>query len=79
MKKIKLQLQEIKVKSFVTIVNKEEQRTAKGGYVHHPRVPIAMVEVMDTVGGSHWTSEKTRATNSNDVLTILGSNNKLKS
>jgi len=78
MKKKKLQLEELKVKSFVTVVNKEEQRTAKGGYRYKATIADAMDVVMDTVGGGHWTSEKTRATNTGNVLARLGNNTKNK-
>ena len=79
MKKKKLQLNELKVKSFITVVNKEEQRTAKGGYVNHPRVDDALNSVVNNVGDSYWTSEKTRATGSDNVLTSFGASNKHKS
>jgi hypothetical protein len=78
MKKKKLQLKELKVKSFITVVNKEEQRTTKGGYVYKATVDIALSEVIGPGGGS-WTSEKTRATNSDDVLKTFGGNNNPKS
>ncbi len=64
MKKKILKLEELKVKSFVTQVNKEEQKTAKGGYVYKPGLPIAMSEV----GVVHWTSEKTRLSTSDNLL-----------
>jgi len=79
MKKKKLQIKELKVKSFITVVNKEEQRTAKGGYVYHPRIAGSLNEVADTIGGLEWTSEKTRATSSDNVLTSLGGNHKTQS
>ena len=78
MKKKKLQLEELKVKSFVTVVNKEEQRTAKGGYVYKASIDAAMDVVMDTVGGGHWTSEKTRLTGTGSVLARFDNNTKSK-
>lgn len=76
MKKKKLQIEELKVKSFVTVVNKEEQRTTKGGYVHKQGVASIAHVVGDTAGGSYWTSEKTRATNADNVLAKLGGTSK---
>ncbi len=78
MKKKKLQINELKVKSFITVVNKEEQRTAKGGYVNHPRENATLNEVVNNVGDSYWTSDKTRVAGSNNVLTSMGVNNKNK-
>ena len=69
MKKKKLQLKELKVKSFITIVGKEEQRTAKGGYVNHPKVSvISKVAKFVNEPSPSWTSEKTRATGSDELL-----------
>jgi len=70
MKKKKLQLEELKVKSFITVVNKEEQRTTKGGYVHKQRLASNHIAV-GHVDGGNWTSEKTRATDSDNVLANL--------
>lgn len=67
MKKKILKLEELKVKSFVTQVNKAEQKTAKGGYVYKPGLPIAMSEV----GVANWTSEKTRVLSSDNLLSGL--------
>ena len=75
MKKKKLQLEELKVKSFLTIVNKEEQRTSKGGYVNHNKADIAAKAFDDLAEGTYWTSEKTRATGSDDLLTSFGGSN----
>ena len=72
MKKKKLQLKDLKVKSFITILGKEEQRTAKGGYVNHPKVSVISKEVkFVNEQNPSWTSEKTRATGSDDVLRNL--------
>jgi len=79
MKKKKLQLKELKVKSFITIVKKEEQRTAKGGYVNYPQVTPNVHVALDTVVGPYWTSEKTRATDSEVVLMGFGRDGKSKS
>jgi hypothetical protein len=75
MKKKKLQLKELKVKSFITVVNKEEQRTAKGGYVYRPGIVAAVNEVASTEITGPWTSEKTRATSSDNVLSSFGNKN----
>jgi len=77
MKKKKLQLKELKVKSFITVVNKEEQRTAKGGYVNYNNFALAQnVLVGSDIIVGPWTSEKTRATGSEDVLIGFGRNGK---
>lgn len=70
MKKKKLQLKELKVKSFLTVVNKEEQRTAKGGYVYRHKIAV-ISHVKDVAGSPSWTSEKTRVLGSDGVLARL--------
>lgn len=52
MSKKKLPLKNLKVKSFVTVMSKKEQKTAKGGYVH-------MADRYIVVNGN-WTSVKTQ-------------------
>ena len=56
MAKKKLQLSELKVKSFVTVVQPAEQKTAKGGYRHLQTVGRI---IRDISGISFWTQEKT--------------------
>ncbi len=68
MAKKKLQLSELKVKSFVTVVDPAEQRTAKGGYV---RVVSAYNYIRDIGGIVHWTSEKTLVS-ATDTPTAVG-------
>ncbi|MFK7808081.1 MAG: pinensin family lanthipeptide [Saprospiraceae bacterium] len=52
MDKKKLQLEELKVKSFVTVIGSEDQKTTKGGYVDYQ---------MGSPGFSNeWTTIKTR-------------------
>lgn len=56
----KLQLSEIKVKSFVTLVDRSEQKTSKGGYgynfVHKDKNFTEVISIDQTVG---WTEYKT--------------------
>ncbi len=56
----KLQLSEIKVKSFVTLVDRSEQKTSKGGYgynfVHKDKNFTEVIGIDQTVG---WTEYKT--------------------
>lgn len=68
MKNKKLQLDELKIKSYLTIVNKEEQRTAKGGILRYHDVVETVKIVNDTIGSNPWTSEKTRASGSDNLL-----------
>ena len=48
----KLQLSELKVKSFVPVVDVTEQRTAKGGYVNFDTISF------DIGGINKWTEDK---------------------
>jgi len=54
----KLQLSEIKVKSFVTLLDETEQRTTKGGYYHKKELPTISVGIAQSPS---WTEYKTRA------------------
>ena len=72
MKKKKIQIEELKVKSFLTVVNKEEQRTTKGGYVDYPRAAAAQAKATDAAGQTYWTSEKTRLAGPGGVLISFG-------
>ena len=57
MTKKKIQLKELKVKSFITIVDKSEQRTSKGGIVNFQTQGY----ILQDVGGNiPWTGIKTR-------------------
>lgn len=69
MDKKKLQLSEIKVKSLVTLVDQQEQRTAKGGFYYNNNAGIA-INVSDT---GNWTEYKTRVAVNNET-TILSFN-----
>ena len=71
MAKKKLQLSEIKVKSFITLVDQTEQKTAKGGYIHNDKRPAIIIDVDDRPS---WTEYKTRVTNDNDVIKLFGGN-----
>lgn len=59
MDKKKLQLSEIKIKSIVTLVDKVEQKTAKGGYIQGKGEAIGVV-VIDVADTPTWTEYKTR-------------------
>lgn len=67
MAKKKLQLSELKLKSFVTVMQPAEQKTAKGGYYHH----ISRLEriISHIGGGFSWTSEKTYVVNEDSPAT----------
>ena len=51
----KIQLTDLKVTSFVTTLNENEQKPAKGGYLGARRVPIR-----HRAGRADWTEIKTR-------------------
>lgn len=53
----KLQLSAIKVKSFVTLLDKTEQRTAKGGYYYKRELPTVSISIAQP---PTWTEYKTR-------------------
>jgi len=54
----KIRLNDLKVSSFATSLNKDEQEQAKGGYYFTPG------GVVNVNGGKHdWTGIKTRITN----------------
>ena len=57
MTKKKLQLKELKVKSFVTVVDKGEQKTAKGGLIN---LQTQGYIIQDIGGIEPWTVVKTR-------------------
>lgn len=72
----KLQLSEIKVKSFVTVVDKSEQKTSKGGYannfIHKEKNFDDIIQIDQEVG---WTEYKTLyKSNSEDSFFIGGGN-----
>lgn len=69
MAKKNLQLSEIKIKSFVTLVDKDEQRTAKGGYVYNDRLDAIIIDIGSKPS---WTELKTRVTNGDDVMHLGG-------
>ncbi|MFT4665038.1 MAG: hypothetical protein ACI8YQ_000390 [Polaribacter sp.] len=52
MDKKKLQLEQLKVKSFVTVIGSEDQKTAKGGYVDY--------NYQNPGFNNNWTTIKTR-------------------
>lgn len=51
----KFQLTDLKVTSFVTTLNENEQKTAKGGYLGARRVPVH-----HRAGRADWTDFKTQ-------------------
>ena len=51
----KFQLTDLKVTSFVTTLNENEQKTTKGGYLGARRIPIR-----HRAGRADWTELKTR-------------------
>ncbi len=65
MAKKKLQIEELKVKSFVTVVEKGEQKTAKGGIVNFQTQGYIL---QDINGHKPWTEWKTRAGFDVDIL-----------
>jgi len=65
MAKKNLQLSEIKVKSFVTLVEQSEQKTAKGGYVYANTLDAIIIDARPT-----WTEFKTRADGDGDIVKI---------
>ncbi len=65
MAKKNLQLSEIKVKSFVTLVDQTEQKTSKGGYVHTARLEAIIIDIN---ARPSWTEYKTRATGDSNVV-----------
>lgn len=69
----KLQLSKIKVKSLVTLVDKNEQRTSKGGYRHNymKKHFSDIIQIAQEVG---WTEYKTRLTDSDPGDNLLSSN-----
>jgi len=70
MAKKKLKLNDLKLKSFVTTLDVEEQRTAKGGYIVLPS--------QGQFGGrNQWTSQKTRLRESGKQTTKLKFKNTL--
>lgn len=71
MDKKKLQLSEIKVKSLVTLVDQQEQKTAKGGYYKNAASASISIHIPDNPS---WTEYKTRVAVNNDV-TLLGVGN----
>ena len=52
MDKKKLPLEQLKVKSFVTVIGSADQKTAKGGFVDYSYEPPGF--------NNNWTSIKTR-------------------
>ena len=65
----KLQLNELKIKSFVTTLNTAEQKTAKGGYIYDSG---AHFQLYNPRGGSftvHKTQGNAEAINMGDILT----------
>lgn len=52
MDKKKLQLEQLKVKSFVTVIGSSDQKTAKGGYINYDYVNPGF--------NDSWTVIKTR-------------------
>jgi hypothetical protein len=69
----KLQLSEIKVNSFITPVNKNDQKTTKGGYVHRED----MVSLSNDVSYAEeftWTELKTRVS-TNDISNLFSGGN----
>jgi len=62
----KLQLSEIKVKSFVTTVGKAEQKTSKGGFISVSRHNRLLSRV-DLGQVTSWTEYKTRLTTETTV------------
>ena len=69
MGKKKLQLAQIKVNSFITPMNEDQQRTAKGGYVYHENLVAVSNDVSYSEDFS-WTELKTRAVSSDTDLTL---------
>ena len=76
MTKKKLQLTELKVKSFVTVVDKGEQKTAKGGRIN---LQTQGYIVQDIGGIKPWTDMKTRVDSPGNILQndMTGDINKL--
>jgi len=64
MAKKKLQLSDIKVKSLVTVVEKGEQKTSKGGFISIHQKPTLTVSL---IGRISWTEMKTQLTVSSAV------------
>ena len=73
MAKKKLQLSEIKLKSFVSQIDQAEQRTAKGGYVHNEKLSAIIIAIDDR---PDWTEYKTRATSDGNVVKLFGGNHR---
>ena len=65
MNKKKLQIEELKVKSFVTVVDRGEQKTTKGGIVNFQTHGYI---INDISGPTPWTEVKTRVDNSENIL-----------
>lgn len=70
MGKKKLQLSELKVHSFITPVNKSEQKTAKGGRAYQEDF-VAISSDISYVEDFSWTELKTRLTTNDLELSLL--------
>jgi len=67
MTKKKLRLKELKVKSFVTVVDRGEQKTTKGGLIN---LQTQGYIIHDIQGHTPWTEYKTRVEGTENILQI---------